>query len=350
MDKVLMEKVAIILEKLTGFSASRYVKADLEAEYRKLQHEILLMVFDEEHVLNSRLTIWDAYNQLHRENEESGHVADELLIEFREGCRRFSNLIRAEISGNRGEAMMFEKLNYLKNTNKVVKNVQLTGKNGTTELDAVVFKKCCAFIIEVKNTRKNVFIDETGAFYRVGEYNSFDSCLLDKMEYRERLLREKLSGIVSDSASLKVVKLVVFTNNRIEVHNKCKELQVCFLAQLPYIIEDTDNIEVYSDYELNAMSRALLAANETQKYEIDMDMDKFKNDFAKLFVTLEENSYRKEKEVIPLFERKEEPQKSVIPEERQHKDKSYKWALGIASCVATFVGLGTLYSRGYFRK
>ena len=112
MKNTLEEKLNMILAKLTAFSRAKYLKADIEAELRKLQHEILIIVFDEEHALNAHLTIWDAYNHLAQINAERGGIADDPLAEFKELCKIFNNLIRAEISGNKGESMTAHRLSF----------------------------------------------------------------------------------------------------------------------------------------------------------------------------------------------------------------------------------------------
>ena len=49
------------------------------------------------------LNYGDVRYHLERLNEERGHVADAELARFKVGCRTVSNLIKAEVSGNRGE-------------------------------------------------------------------------------------------------------------------------------------------------------------------------------------------------------------------------------------------------------
>ena len=160
MSNTFEEKLNTVLAKLTSFSKTKYIKADIESELRKLQQELLVIVFDEEHAQKAHLTIWDVYNRLERENAERGGIADELLAVFKEECKSFNNLIRAEISGNWGETQTMCRLSYLNTTNKILRNVQLVNEDRTSELDIVVFTKKAAFILEIKNTKKNVLIDE----------------------------------------------------------------------------------------------------------------------------------------------------------------------------------------------
>ena len=51
MKNTLEEKLNMVLTKLTAFSKEKYLKADIESELRKLQKEIVTLVFDKEHAL-----------------------------------------------------------------------------------------------------------------------------------------------------------------------------------------------------------------------------------------------------------------------------------------------------------
>ena len=354
-NEIFRIKVMEAVKKLTSFANKKYHKAEIEAELRKLQREILVLVFKEEHALNARLTIWDAYNQLERENEEKGGIANELLEEFRKGCKVFNNLIRAEISGNWGETQVFNRLCYLKGTNKIIRNLQLKQENAATEIDMVVFTKKAIFIIEVKNTKKNVFLDETGGFYRRGEYNAFDCNLKGKMDFRETLLKENLTDIASQSnKELNVVKLVVFTNNRIEVQNRCDELKICFLGQLPYIIDEFAGEEIYTEEDINKMVDALNVAGTSHEYEIEMDMDKFKLDFAELLVTLE-NTESKEEDEIAFAKARVERMKEEFSEQRtveEQLDNNRKVLRGIrlVSGVILVIGLAALGRKALVKR
>lgn len=346
MKNTFEEKLNMVLAKLTAFSREKYLKADIEAEFRKLQQEILTLVFDEDHALNARLTIWDAYNHLAQINEERGDVASALLHEFWLQCKTFSNLIRAEISGNKGENMTAQRLSFLHGIHKIIRNLQLSNQFGTSELDIVVFTSRAAFIVEVKNTRKDVLVDEIGDYYKVGEYTIHDCNLKVKMNFRETLLREALAKTMCQrNKDMKVVNLVVFTNKDIELHNKCNDLQTCFLAQLPYIIEEYAGEDLYTAEDIEAMAEAASLANDTQEYELEMDMQKFKKDFATLLVTLE-NTVETVKEEVTILEAKQ----GEKPQEQPAKDNRLWEVLGWVSGIAVAVGVGALASKALAKQ
>ena len=247
-----------VVEKIGAFTKTKYCKADIEGELRNLQQELLRLVFDEEHILNSNLKIWDAFNQLASENEEKNGIATELLEVLKEDCKMFSNLIRAEISGNWGENQVFHRLTGLKGKHTILRNIELSNGFKKTELDFVVFTEKAQVVIEVKNTKKDVFIDENGDYYRKGEYQNFDCNIKEKMDYREKLLRVMLvDTLATIGKEANVIKLVVFTNNRMEIRNKCEDLKTCFLGELPYLIDDYAGEKLFTEEDIIAMSEVI---------------------------------------------------------------------------------------------
>ena len=308
MKRTYQEKVEEVVNGFVSFQKTKYCKADIEAELRAFLKELLSLVFDEEHILNSNLKIWDAFNQLSAENEEKNGIATELLEVLREDCKMFNNLIRAEISGNWGENQVFHRLTALKGKHSILRNIELSDGCRKTELDFIVFTEKAQIIVEVKNTKKDVFIDETGDFYRKGEYQNFDCNIKGKMDYREKLLKAMMFDTLAERGKeSNIVKLVVFTNNRIEVRNKCNGLQTCFLGELPYLIDEYDGEKIFTEEDIIAMSEVISDSAESNEYELEMDMQKFKADFARVLVTLESYDEQQEYEAVPVQEEPEIP-------------------------------------------
>ena len=344
------KKIIEVLCKLTAFMECKYRKADILGEYLKLQREILELVFDREHILNARLTIWDAYNQLERENQEKGGIVTKELEEFKQGCRTLNNLIRAEISGNRGESLVINRLSALKGVNKFLQNVELTQGDAWTECDMIVFTEKAQFIIEVKNTKKNVFFDEEGGYYRNSEYKCYDSNLRHKMDFRAHLLEKLISGKLAEKGkSVNIVKLVVFTNRYIEIQNKCEELKTCFLGELPYLIDEYVGDNLYSEEDIEELAENIGNAVESHEIELEMDMQKFKADFAKVLVRLE-NCEEPMQEVVEQGQQVSQPVERILEipefltrvEPGKEKDSYFgEWLLGAAGLLVAF-GIGML--------
>ena len=282
MKETMRTRITEEMNRFTTFRKQTVTKADREQELRDLQNEKVVRVLGEEHRGNYRLHIKDVYDQLERKNTELGGVADD----------------------NFGEKLVVQKLRFVNGSKRIIKNIQLGNELGTAELDVLVFTKKAIFIIEVKNTEYPIEISEGGTYYVLNEKRYYNGNLKEKMEFRETLLRETLVETM-DAKNLKIVKLVVFTNS-VEMKNDCKELLNCNLEQLPSIISDFSGDDMYTDYEISYMAETMKYVKNTHEYAVGMDMQKFKEDFATLLVTLEaaEEAKREatsEKRIFKLF-------------------------------------------------
>lgn len=278
-------RIEELMTSMKSFGKESYHKSELLDEMLLLQKEIVELTFSEDHVATADLKIWDVEKHLEQLNADCGNIADEELEKFMEESKDLCNLIKAEISGNRGEYKAFRTLEYLKSNNKVLKNIELSDGEIRTELDAVVITPKCVTIVEVKNTAKDIFIDEEGNYYRTGEFLRWDCNIASKMSLKEELL-----GKVLESAGLgriKIQSVVVFTNNRIEVQNKYRQIRTCFVSQLAYIIDGYKMDDIMTVADMENIEMAIEVAKCKKSYSFEFDVNQYKADFANLMAILE---------------------------------------------------------------
>ncbi len=277
-------RVNEIVNNFNSFKKETYHKSEILSELFALQRELVEMTFGKETAETADLKIWDVERRLDEMSAEHGNISAEALETFKKDCKYICNLIKAEISGNRGEAKAFGILEHIRAEHIILKNIELCDCDMRSELDAVVITKCGAFIVEVKNTGKNIFIDEGGNYYRTGEFLRWDSNIGEKMNAKKSLLRSVLDD--NGFASVQIFEVVVFTNNRIEVQNKYTELRTCFLSQLPYVI-DGSRENILSIVDMECVAKVISDANNAKSYPLEFDVTAFKYRFANLIVELE---------------------------------------------------------------
>lgn len=332
------EKIAMrteeILNQITAFQKDKFSKQELIDELLKLQEELRNIVYNDEHAKNANLRIGNVANQLEILNKERGNIADEAVTEVVGKCKEIGNQISALISGVTGEKKAFYSLLNMNCKKKILQNIELSGNGITTEIDDVVITKKGLFLIEVKNTTRNILIDENGNYYREGEVLSLDCRVAEKMNYKEQLLKETLNGL---GRELKVHSIVVFTNSSIQVRNYYKYIRHCFLGQLPHIIEDYPGEEIFSDKDMEDMAALIEAARCYEKYAPEVDFESFKIKFAGLLAVLELGEEREEIQAVLSGTKMQEKNKkgSIL-----WKQKAF-WAgivIGIAlGCLIGFV-------------
>lgn len=283
-----------IVSSIKSGSKPTYHRSEVLPELLALQEEIVGLTFNQEHADLADLKIWDVEKHLVQMNEDCGGIASEELGRFRSGCRHLTNLIKAEISGNWGESKAFSALDRVRTEHVLLKNVELSEEDQRTEIDAVLIGHHGAFIIEVKNTKRNIFIDHDGSYYRTGQYLRFDSNIIERLSSKEELLKKALNK--ASLEKVEIFKIVVFTNNRIEVANQCEGLQTCFLGQLPYIIDGWKKGGHLTTEEMRRAADAIEEARCYESYPLELDVERFKNDYAELMAKLEAASMGWEEE------------------------------------------------------
>lgn len=288
------ERTEEILSAMKSFGKDNYMKRELLQEMFSLQKEIVDLTFNGEHASTANLRIWDVERHLEQMNRDCDNVADNELQAFKNGSKTLCNLIKAEVSGARGEAKAFRVLQNLKKRNIILKNVELSDGDFRTELDAVVIMPKAIVIVEVKNTARNIFIDEDGNYFRTGEYLKWDCNIANKMMAKETLLCKALE--LSGVKKKQIKSIVVFTDSRIEVRNKYSYIKTCFLSQLADLIDELDNdsSQLMTDDEMTQVEHAIMAAENKESYPFEFDVKQYKRNFATLMATLEEASTKKE--------------------------------------------------------
>lgn len=281
----------------------------------------------------SGLKLYDVERYLEKWNSELGNPADPELAAFKSGSKMVCNKIKAEISGISGEEKAFRSLERLHSKCRILKNIELQSENEKSEIDAIVFTSKAIFIIEVKNTRKDIFIDEDGNYYKTGEYTVLHSNITSRLEVKESLLRTVVS---EDTAALNIEKIVVFTNNRVQIHNRNNSLKTCFLGQLPYIIDEYPGEDRYSDEQMDYFWIKLKEADHTEAYPMtEMNIDQFKTDFAKLLSKLESPKENEKEEVDDV--RKNGKNKTGFIEKIIFPKVTPKFGTALATIIMTII-------------
>jgi len=307
------DRINEILAQIIAFSKREYRREEFLPELLELQKQMIHLLFNESHAELSGFKIWDVENYLKNLNEECGGVADDEVQKVIEGCKIICNMIKSEISGIAGERKAFRSLETVRNSYRLLKNVEMGQGEHRTELDAVMFMKKAVYLIEVKNPGKDIYIDERGNYCRVGQVMTFDKNIGEKMNDKTFLLREALKK--TGNREVNIISLVVFTNNSIQVNNDFPYITTCFLSDLPHIIDGYEGEELYTESDMERMAEAVKQAESKETYPLPMDMEQFKIDFATALAKLEEASAREENLNLQSIEISDDPGQEVKTEQ-----------------------------------
>lgn len=275
-----------LLSSLKGLSKNVYSREELLPQMDQLEEEMAQIVFEDgldipaEYVHMSYIM-----KRLHIMNNEAGNVANQELKKLSRLASIFSNHVRAQQSGITGEDRVEQYLGYMKSNHVVLRNLQLSDGVHNTEIDFLVLKQGVATIVEVKNSKRDVYIDEAGDMYKVGRYENFDSHLGAKMDFRIEIIQQLLKD--AGFENMRIEKVVVFTNNRIQIKKDYHGFRVCFLSRLPHLIDDFYGTGVIQfTKHLQQMADYIQSKDLNEYYPFEMDVQEFKEAFVDAYLKI----------------------------------------------------------------
>ena len=275
-----------LLSSLKGLSKDVYSREELLPEMDQLEKEMAQIVFEDgldipaEYVHMSYIM-----KHLHEMNNVAGNVADQELKRLSRLASIFSNHVRAQQSGITGEDRVEQYLDYMKANHVVLRNLQLSDGVHNTEIDFLVLKQGVATIVEVKNSKRDIYIDEVGDMYKIGRYENFDSHLGAKMDFRAEVIKQLLKD--AGFENMKIEKVVVFTNNRIQVQKDYRGFRVCFLSRLPHLIDDFYGTGVIQfTKHLQQIADFIQSKDLNEYYPFDVDVQEFKEAFVDAYLKI----------------------------------------------------------------
>lgn len=281
-----MMKRESLLSSLKGLSKDVYSREELLPEMNQLEKEMAQIVFEDgldipaEYVHMSYIM-----KHLHEMNNVAGNVADQELKRLSRLASIFSNHVRAQQSGITGEDRVEQYLDYMKSNHVVLRNLQLSDGVHNTEIDFLVLKQGVATIVEVKNSKRDIYIDAAGDMYKIGRYENFDSHLGAKMDFRAEVIKQLLKD--AGFENMKIEKVVVFTNNRIQVQKDYRGFRVCFLSRLPHLIDDFYGTGVIQfTKHLQQIADFIQSKDLNEYYPFDMDVQEFKEAFVDAYLKI----------------------------------------------------------------
>lgn len=326
-----------IISTMKSFDKAKYLKEEVLDEYYKLSKEIVDLTFNEEHADNSKLRLWHVEKHLENLNNEKNNRADNLLNEFKLANKAIINQIDKYKSGEIGELKAEKVLKTLICPNVKLKNVELSNEDFTSEIDHLVITEKGIFILEVKNTKKDILIDEKGNYIRQSDTHSFDCQIGEKMNNKVYLVRKALeeNGI----KNVNIISLLVFTNSFVKITNEYKYITHCFLSQLPHIIEQYDLEKIYSKEQMKEFVEAIEESRTYKEYYLKEDINEYKELYANLITELEyDDSLIEDSESIKEEVKKENDNPAALKEEKRLP--IYKRLLGLALGSLVVFGVG----------
>ncbi len=293
-------KIKQIKEELKAFEEDTYLKKNLLSEMLLLQDQIVSSLFGAH---NSHTRLKDVVEYFTELNKEKGNVADDLLESFSKQTKTFTNLIITEKSGLSGENKAFTAIRNVTKNHKTLRNVELKVDDLRAEIDLLTFTNDAIYLIEVKNTGRNIFIDDKGNYYRESDSHELhcNKNIGEKMNEKESVLRATLEA--NNFYGVDIVSVLVFTNTTINVSCEYSHIKTCFVSQLPHFVDGFLGENQFSDAKMCKLYHIVSDATNPEGFKIDFDVSNYKETFAKLKVTLDNAPAVEKKSFKKIFSR-----------------------------------------------
>lgn len=274
-----------LVASIRSFDKTTYHKAEVLPELLSLQRELVMATPWDDATDENDLKLYAVVNRLAELNTRYNGVADMELDYFIEGADRVCREITKLARGGSGKAKVMTTLHDLCCPRRVLRNISMGDDSERTEIDALVITEKAYFILEVKNTRRDVYIDTMGNYFRCSLDYHWDTQIAEKMHTREYFLRKALHTVGEHNPN--IVNVVVFTED-IQVNNRCRKLKTCSLKTLVSLIEGYSGYDLYSMSDMKKGAAAVLQANQTEVYPTELGIQQVKLGFATVIAALEE--------------------------------------------------------------
>lgn len=259
------------------FTTDTYSYYEYTQQLWQMQDMICRRVFKEKYHPDYRLE--DAIYELKKKAIETEAVSDPRYRSGNASLKQIEKQICISASGKKAEDRVCSLIsNYVTRDDVTVyRNVYLEYEGESTEIDILVICRDAAVILEVKNTKDDVYISENGRMF-IGNECSYEQIpLADKMNRKRRVLKGYLKQALKDrsiSMELNVRSFIVFNsaaNRPITVENRSREWW-CMSTQLPKTINNLYAKFPHSEGN-TAVINDILAQADTKKKQFVSQLD-----------------------------------------------------------------------------
>lgn len=312
------------------------------------QSLVLSEVFNDDHAENLRLR--DVAAHFEDLAREKGYEENEIIRTAIDDMDTIAKEIAIAISGASGERQVAKAIRYVRRNVIALPNISLSDGEDKTELDQIVITSNGIFVLEVKNYKKDITISEAGQIYGPCNKHYCDKNLGEQMNVKRYLLRSKLEKALADmGADLKVhiESRVVFSDASISVTDLYRQERYCFKTNLPHEIENLSSDISYSYDQMRTIASLIIGFAETDDtYDVGLDFDRIRKNFAQALVILEggsaakvENAVRIEEENIKetLVVKVEVPATKTWPKDISWGSLAAGFAVALIPAVVTAV-------------
>lgn len=251
-----------------------YTNEEILERLKSLEGLLLERVFETSY--SESLRTYDLIDHLRSKAHDLGLEGKGAYTALIRDLERLSSTIGGLINGKRGELLAAKSLKCLRGDSLLLSNIALPNGGSFEEYDQVLIARSGVYVIEAKNYRNDVVIDDGGILrcglrsYNVGER------MREKMHALWDAIQFSSDGCMSEED---VHGMLLFVNNEASVTDLFHRVPVMRCGQIVYSIEDASRCDEKLSWEDMVRIKSVLLARKTvAKFPMPLDENRVKSE------------------------------------------------------------------------
>lgn len=315
-----------------------YTNEEILERLKSLEGLLLERVF--ETFYSESLRTHDLVDHLRSKAHDLGLEGEDTYAALIRDLERLGSTIGGMINGRRGELLAAKSLRCLRGDSMLLSNIALPNGGSFEEYDQVLIARSGVYVIEVKNYRNDVVIDDGGILhcglrsYNVGER------MREKMHALWDAVRFSSDGYMTEED---VHGMLLFVNNDASVTDHFHRVPVMRCGQIVYSIEDANRCDEKLSWEdMVRIKSVLLARRTAAEFPMPLDENRVKGELEDFLDLVEAETAKDAAKSIAAGHEEVDPPTTL--DNRSRHPQLPSWVPAVAAVISGLaIGAGGLF-------
>lgn len=315
-----------------------YTNEEILERLKSLEGQLLERVFETSY--SESLRAYDLIDHLRSKARDLGLEGEDTYTVLIRDLEKLSSTIGGLINGRRGEFLAAKSLRCLRGDSILLSNIALPNGGSFEEYDQVLIARSGIYVIEVKNYRNDVVIDDGGILrcglrsYNVGER------MREKMHALWDAVQFSSDGYMTEED---VHGMLLFVNNDASVTDLFHRVPVMRCGQIVYSIEDANRCDEKLSWEDMVRIKSVLLARKTAaEFPMPLDENLVKSELEDFLDLVEVKTAKDAAESIAAGHNEVDSQ--TMPDNHARHSQLPSWVAFVAAAISGLaIGAGGLF-------
>lgn len=315
-----------------------YTNEEILGRLKSLEGLLLERVFETSY--SESLRTYDLIDHLRSKAHDLGLEGEGAYTVLIRDLKKLSSTIGGMINGKRGELLAAKSLKCLRGDSLLLSNIALPNGDSFEEYDQVLIARSGVYVIEVKNYRNDVVIDDGGILHcGIRSYNVGER-MREKMHALWDAIQFSSDGCMSEED---VHGMLLFVNNDASVTDLFHRVPVMRCGQIVYSIEDATRCDEKLSWEDMVRTKSVLLARRTAaEFPMPLDENRVKSELEDFLDLVEVETAKDAAESMAAGHN--EVDSPTSPDNHARHSQLPSWAPAVAAVISGLaIGAGGLF-------